>query len=113
MIGDYIVVAFVYREQRQPVMRCEDKAMQHYTYLIIGGSMTADAAVQGIRSVDAASKIGVISAESDPPYNRPPLSKSLWKGESVDTIWRKTDDQNVTFHLPRTVTAIEPANKQV
>ena len=60
--------------------------MQHYKYLIIGGGMTADAAVQGIRSVDAAGKIGVIGAESDPPYNRPPLSKALWKGESVNTI---------------------------
>lgn len=87
--------------------------MQHYKYLIIGGGMTADAAVQGIRSVDAASKIGVISAESDPPYNRPPLSKSLWKGESVDTIWRKTDQQNVTFHLGRTITVIQSANNQV
>jgi 3-phenylpropionate/trans-cinnamate dioxygenase ferredoxin reductase component len=87
--------------------------MEHYKYLIIGGGMTADAAVQGIRSVDAASKIGVISAESDPPYNRPPLSKSLWKGEKVDTIWRKTDGQNITVQLSRRVTAIDSANKQV
>ncbi|MBE0543065.1 MAG: FAD-dependent oxidoreductase [Verrucomicrobia bacterium] len=87
--------------------------MEHYKYLIIGGGMTANAAVQGIRSVDAAGKIGVIGAESDPPYDRPPLSKALWKGVSVDTIWRKTDQQDVTFHLGRTVTAIEPANKQV
>jgi len=87
--------------------------MEHYKYLIVGGGMTADAAVQGIRSVDAVSKIGVISAESDPPYNRPPLSKSLWKGEQVDTIWRKTDGQNITIQLGRTATAIDPANKQV
>jgi len=87
--------------------------MQHYKYLIIGGGMTADAAVQGIRSVDAASKIGIIGAETDAPYNRPPLSKALWKGESVDTIWRKTEQQNVTFHLGRTVTGIESANKQI
>ena len=87
--------------------------MQHYKYLLIGGGMTAAAAVQGIRSVDPVGEIGLFSAESDPPYNRPPLSKALWKGEPVDTIWRKTDQQNVTFHLGRTVTAIEPANKQV
>src|SRR5688572_8866972 len=87
--------------------------MTHYNYLIVGGGMTADAAVQGIRSVDAAGTIGVIGAESDLPYNRPPLSKALWKGESIDTIWRKTDQQNVTLHLGRTVTAIELANKQI
>ncbi|HEX5221340.1 MAG TPA: FAD-dependent oxidoreductase [Verrucomicrobiae bacterium] len=86
--------------------------MQHYKYLIIGGGMTGDAAVQGIRSVDAAGKIGIISAEPDPPYNRPPLSKALWKGESLDTIWRKTDQQGVSLHSGRSVTAIDPARRQ-
>ncbi len=87
--------------------------MQHYKYLIIGGGMTADAAVQGIRSVDPVGEIGLFSAESDPPYNRPPLSKALWKGESVETIWRKTGNENATVHLGRTVTAIHLDSKQV
>src|ERR1051325_3216085 len=87
--------------------------MQHYKYLLIGGGMTADAAVKGIRSVDPAAEIGLFSIESDPPYNRPPLSKALWKGESVDTIWRELDQQNVTFHPSCTATAIESATKQV
>lgn len=87
--------------------------MQHYKYLIIGGGMTGDAAVQGIRSVDAASTIGIISAEPDPPYNRPSLSKALWKGEPLDSIWRKADYQDVTLLLGRTVTSIDAANKQV
>lgn len=87
--------------------------MQHYKYIIIGGGMTADAAVLGIRSVDPAGEVGILSTESDPPYNRPPLSKALWKGESVDTIWRKSDQQNVTFHPACTATAIELGKKQV
>lgn len=41
--------------------------MAHYNYLIIGGGMTADAAVHGIREVDAAGTIGVISMEADTP----------------------------------------------
>ena len=44
-----------------------------YTYLIVGGGMAADAAVHGIREVDADGSIGLISAEPDPPYKRPPL----------------------------------------
>jgi 3-phenylpropionate/trans-cinnamate dioxygenase ferredoxin reductase subunit len=87
--------------------------MDHYKYLIIGGGMTADATVQGIRSVDPVGSIGVISAETDPPYNRPPLSKALWKGESVDSIWRKTQDQKVTLHLNRTVIRIDAKEKRV
>src|SRR2546427_558561 len=62
--------------------------MPDYTYLIIGGGMTADAATAGIRGADPAGSIGLIGAEPHPPYNRPPLSKALWKGESEDTIWR-------------------------
>lgn len=87
--------------------------MQHYKYLIIGGGMTADAAVQAIRSVDPVGEIGLFSTESHPPYNRPPLSKALWKGESIDTIWRKTNEQSVALHLGRKITALEPNNKQV
>jgi len=87
--------------------------MKQYKYLIIGGGMAADAAVQGIRSVDPIGEIGVISAERNPPYNRPPLSKGLWKGEPVDTIWRKTNEQNVTVHLGCTASLLDPGQKRV
>ena len=49
--------------------------MKNYHYLIIGGGMTAAAAVDGIREVDAKGTIGIISVETDPPYDRPPLSR--------------------------------------
>ncbi|MDB6037265.1 MAG: pyridine nucleotide-disulfide oxidoreductase [Verrucomicrobiales bacterium] len=87
--------------------------MDHFKYLIIGGGMTADAAVQGIRSVDPVGSICIMSAETDPPYNRPPLSKALWKGETVDSIWRKTQDQKVTLLLGRTVTRIDAKEKRI
>jgi 3-phenylpropionate/trans-cinnamate dioxygenase ferredoxin reductase subunit len=87
--------------------------MEHYKYLIIGGGMTADAAVGGIRTSDSAGEIGIISAELDPPYNRPPLTKGLWKGDSVDSIWRKTTDQKMVLHLGTTVKTLDSQNKQV
>jgi 3-phenylpropionate/trans-cinnamate dioxygenase ferredoxin reductase subunit len=49
--------------------------MTTFKYLIIGGGMTADAAVQGIREIDSSGSIGLISMELDPPYDRPPLTK--------------------------------------
>ena len=55
--------------------------MKKYKYLIIGGGMTAASAVDGIREIDSMGSIGLFSAEKDAPYNRPPLSKSLWKGK--------------------------------
>lgn len=87
--------------------------MPNYTYLIIGGGMTASAAVAGIREVDGKGSIGVIGTEPHPPYDRPPLSKSLWKGKPLSSIWRKTDGQSVTFHFGRTARELDPRNKRV
>jgi 3-phenylpropionate/trans-cinnamate dioxygenase ferredoxin reductase component len=82
--------------------------MPDYTYLIVGGGMTADAAAHALREADPAGSIGLISAEPHPPYDRPPLSKALWKGEPEDKIWRKTTETAATLHLERRVTAIDP-----
>jgi NADPH-dependent 2,4-dienoyl-CoA reductase/sulfur reductase-like enzyme len=75
--------------------------------------MTADAAVRGIRQVDAQGSIGLIGAEPDPPYNRPPLSKGLWRGKPLERIWRGTQDLGVELHLGRQVLALDPGQKQV
>jgi 3-phenylpropionate/trans-cinnamate dioxygenase ferredoxin reductase component len=87
--------------------------MPKYKYLIVGGGMTADAAVGGIREADAEGSIGLISAEKNPPYNRPPLSKGLWKGEALESIWRGTEKRGVTLHLGRKAESLDPANKTV
>jgi len=88
--------------------------MPRYRYLIIGGGMTADAAIGGIRSIDAEGSIGLIGAESHPPYNRPPLSKALWKGQPIEIIWRRREHPlEVTYHLGRTVLAVNGQDKSV
>src|ERR1051326_9310196 len=84
--------------------------MERYKYLIIGGGMTGDAAAHGIRSVDSSGSIGLIGVEPDPPYNRPPLTKALWKGEPLDSIWRKAPD-GVSFHYGRRVVSVDPGKK--
>ncbi len=75
--------------------------------------MTADAAVAGIRKNDRSGSIGIISSERHPPYNRPPLSKSLWKGEPLDKIWRPTSREGVSLHLSTTATSLNPAKRTV
>ncbi|HEY8470571.1 MAG TPA: FAD-dependent oxidoreductase [Longimicrobiales bacterium] len=87
--------------------------MPDFKYLIIGGGMTADAATIGIREVDSEGTIGIISAESDAPYSRPPLSKGLWKGEPLESIWRRTDERGVDLRLGRTAIALSPSRKEV
>jgi 3-phenylpropionate/trans-cinnamate dioxygenase ferredoxin reductase component len=87
--------------------------MSHYPYLIIGGGMTADAAVKGIRGINRSEKIGVISSENHPPYNRPPLSKALWKGETLEKIWRDTPKENVDIYLSRLAQTVDAYKKIV
>src|ERR1700704_4287537 len=87
--------------------------MSHFNYVIVGGGTPADAAARSIREVDAPGAIAMISAEPDPPYNRPPLSKGLWKGDGEDTIWRKPDLTGVTLHLGRRVVSLDPRGKRL
>lgn len=66
--------------------------MEIYDYLIIGGGMTAAAAVKGIREVDKNGRIGILTAEGHPPYKRPPLSKKLWLGKPESIVWSDLAD---------------------
>ncbi|QFY41610.1 SidA/IucD/PvdA family monooxygenase [Candidatus Methylospira mobilis] len=87
--------------------------MPHYKYLIIGAGMTAAAAIGGIREVDPQGSAGLIGADAHPPYNRPPLSKGLWKGSRIEQIWCKTEERNVSLHLARTAETLEAQDKRV
>lgn len=87
--------------------------MEKFSYLIVGGGMTADAAVKGIREVDPEGTIGLISAEEHPPYKRPPLSKKLWTGKAEETIWLKSATDHATLFLGRRVVRIDLREKQV
>jgi len=88
--------------------------MTSYRYLIIGGGMTADAAARAIRESDANGSIGIISADPHPPYNRPPLSKGLWKGDDPEkVVWRGTDKVGAELRLGRRATAVNTKQKTV
>ncbi|GAB3023752.1 NAD(P)/FAD-dependent oxidoreductase [Oleiagrimonas citrea] len=89
--------------------------MEHrYEYLIIGGGMTADAAVSAIRERDAEGRIGLIGAEREPPYERPPLSKALWKGDkNVASVDLDTRRHTLDMHLGRRAVALDRAERVV
>jgi 3-phenylpropionate/trans-cinnamate dioxygenase ferredoxin reductase component len=87
--------------------------MTHYPYLIVGGGMTGDAAVRGIRELDPNGPIGLIGAEKDPPYARPPLSKALWKGEPYESVWRNTGELGVDLRLGRRAMTLDLPSKTV
>jgi NADPH-dependent 2,4-dienoyl-CoA reductase/sulfur reductase-like enzyme len=86
---------------------------RHYHYLIIGGGLAADAAVMGIRAVDGEGTIALLTEEPHPPYRRPMLSKSLWRGTPLDQIWLPTTDAGVEIHTHLRVDAIDLQAKSV
>ena len=87
--------------------------MKEYRYLIIGGGMTAAAALKGIREVDATGSIGLLTADTHPPYARPPLSKALWKGQTtIEKIMSKIPT-GVDLHLGCTAQKLDVTAKQV
>ncbi len=86
--------------------------MARYDYLIVGGGMTADAAAHGIRKEDTAGSIAIVGAESHAPYNRPPLSKGLWKGDPLDGIWRATEETGATLVTGRRIVSVDPSARR-
>ncbi len=85
--------------------------VKRFKYLVVGGGVAADSAIKGIRLTDKAGSIGLVSDEADPPYNRPPLSKSLWDGMQIDRIWRATRGRVVELCLGRRVVNIDRDRK--
>jgi len=87
--------------------------MKNYQYVIVGGGMTADAAVHGIRERDKTGTIAVLCSEKHPPYDRPPLSKKLWTGKPLDIIWRKTADSGAELFLDTRAVSGDAARKTI
>ncbi|MGH9695727.1 MAG: FAD-dependent oxidoreductase, partial [Bryobacteraceae bacterium] len=87
--------------------------MKRPKFLIVGGGLAAESAAQAIRETGEAGSILVVSDEADPPYSRPPLSKGLWRGQAVDTIWRPIDAAIAELRLGTKIVALDPVSKTV
>src|SRR2546428_9348609 len=81
--------------------------MRNSAYVMGGAGTTGEAAGEATGPADPGGTLGVISAEPHPPYNRPPLSKGLWKGEPEDRIWRKAAQAGGELHLGRRAVGID------
>jgi NAD(P)H-nitrite reductase large subunit len=89
-----------------------------YTYVIVGAGLTGVSAVEGIREVGSDSTILLIGREEDLPYDRPPLSKSLWLGKKqVDEIHLRDrsffGDKGVDLQLGAEVSALDAKAKTI
>ncbi|WP_370337624.1 NAD(P)/FAD-dependent oxidoreductase [Parvularcula marina] len=92
--------------------------MSDFDILIVGGGHAGAQAAITLRQGKFTGSIGLISAESFAPYERPPLSKDYLAGEKdfdrilirPETFWA---EQDITLLLDHEVTAVDPGAHRV
>ncbi|QIK83486.1 NAD(P)/FAD-dependent oxidoreductase [Sanguibacter sp. HDW7] len=88
--------------------------MESFDHVIVGAGVAADAAARGIREVDPDATILVLGPEPDEPYDRPPLTKDLWRPDPPASIDLGTAAATgVTVRTGRAVTALDTAARTV
>lgn len=88
------------------------------TFVIVGGGLAATKAVEGLREGGFGGRIVVMGAESQLPYERPPLSKGYLLGTEElanafvhPSAWYA--DQEVDLRLGTTVIGLDPESHTV
>jgi 3-phenylpropionate/trans-cinnamate dioxygenase ferredoxin reductase component len=88
-------------------------AARSVDYLLIGGGLASANCARWLREEGADGSIVLVGREPDPPYNRPPLSKTYLTGkESREEVLFRPDDwwreQDIELLLRTSVTALDP-----
>lgn len=92
--------------------------MSHYDVLIVGSGHGGVAAASSLRHLDFGGSLAILTADSDEPYERPPLSKEYLTGDkdfrSIHArgpdFWR---EKAIDLLLGETVTALDPTDNQM
>ncbi len=92
--------------------------MTDVEYLLIGGGMASFHAAKQIRRSGAGGAILIVSEEDLPPYDRPPLSKELLRGEKTvgEIVYEdaaKLAEQKIDLSLGARVESLDLAAKSV
>ena len=92
---------------------------ESYDYLLLGGGTSCGYAAAAIRSIDKDGSIGIISADSEPPYDRPPFSKNfLTNGDmQISDAHAKEEDfyekNDIDLMLETEVYSLKPSAQAV
>ena len=88
------------------------------TYVIVGASLGGAKAAEALRAAGYDGRVVLLGAESELPYERPPLSKGYLQGKAErETIYVHPrewyDEADIDLRLGVRVTAIDPAAHEV
>ena len=86
--------------------------------VIVGGGLAAARVAQAFRKAGGEGPVTILSADSDPPYNRPPLSKGFLRGEleAGDTLVQPAAEYaeaGIELRLGATVTGVDTTARTV
>lgn len=92
--------------------------MSRERIVIVGASLAGASAAAALREGGFDGELQLIGAESQPPYNRPPLSKGYLRGEErfEDQLVKPSDyyaEQHIGLRLGIRATAIDPKRKVI
>lgn len=92
--------------------------MQHFDVVIVGGGHGGAQAAIALRTQGFAGSIAIVGRETEPPYERPPLSKEyLAQEKPFERLYLRPReywaDKQVELLLGREVTALEAAARQI
>jgi 3-phenylpropionate/trans-cinnamate dioxygenase ferredoxin reductase subunit len=88
------------------------------TLVIVGASLAGAKAAEGARTAGFDGRVILVGDELEHPYERPPLSKAVLRGEATPETTRVHDDGFYNAHdiellTGRTVEVIDPERRQV
>ena len=63
--------------------QASESSLMHYDILIVGGGHGGAQAAIALRQAKYEGSIGIVNAEPEYPYERPPLSKDYFAGEKA------------------------------
>ena len=86
--------------------------------VIVGGGLAAARVARAFRDAGGEGSVTILSADTDPPYNRPPLSKGFLRGEmEADAVFVEPEgtyaELNIDLRLGCTVTGVQPGEQTV
>ena len=86
--------------------------------VVVGASLAGAKAAEGARAAGFDGRVVLVGAEAEAPYERPPLSKAVLRGEAAPETTRVHDDGFYKHHdiellTGRTVEGLDPGRRHV
>jgi 3-phenylpropionate/trans-cinnamate dioxygenase ferredoxin reductase subunit len=87
--------------------------MEHQNVLVVGGGLGALRVAEQLRQQGHEGPITVIGSEEHLPYDRPPLSKQVMRGDRDSTAFPDVDDLGVTWVLGTRALFVDSTSKSI